>query len=99
MLAFVVENWRGHLAWRRAQARAEARGFSLDFKTCIPPPIPDEASMAMAPFFEPDRLTMTATNLQDLPPGTGKHSFALGLVAFPGRKGPDLGGGRGDDCP
>ncbi|MGA4578943.1 hypothetical protein [Limisphaera sp. VF-2] len=91
MLAFVVENWRGHLAWQRAQALAEARGFLLDYKAHIPPAIPDEVNMAMAPFFEPDRLTMTATNLRDLPSGAAKHYFVLEPISPTTRNAPGFG--------
>lgn len=52
-LFYGVENWRGHRAWQEHKQAVEASGVSLNYEDYIPPPIPDEDNMAMAPVFKP----------------------------------------------
>ena len=40
-----VENWRGNRAWKKAQARAEAAGVSLDTTDFTKAPIPDDENL------------------------------------------------------
>jgi len=51
-LAYVVENTRGHYAWKNFQQAAAAKGERMDLASIIPPPVPDAENFAMAPLFE-----------------------------------------------
>ena len=53
VLFYVVENWRGRYAWKKYRTAAERRGASFDFKTFIPPPVPDGQNFAMTPLLVP----------------------------------------------
>jgi len=46
------ENWRGRRAWNQYREAAEARGLSLDFKSYIPKPVPDDQNFAATPFLK-----------------------------------------------
>lgn len=50
-LFYAEENWRGARAWAAAKRDLAAQGESLDLKTLIPPPVPDDQNLAMAPLF------------------------------------------------
>ena len=45
------ENWSGARAWERARRELAAQGESLDPADFIPPPVPDDANLAMIPLF------------------------------------------------
>lgn len=48
---YAVENWRGARHWADTQRDLQARGASFDPYHFIPPPIPDDENLAMAPVF------------------------------------------------
>jgi len=51
-LFYVVENTRGKRAWEQYTRECAARGEDIgDWLSLIPPPIPDEDNIAMAPIF------------------------------------------------
>ena len=52
-LAYAVENWRGERAWRQVQRELAAQGQPLDLAAIVPPPVPDEQNLAMAPLLRP----------------------------------------------
>ena len=41
ILFYGVENWRGRYAWKKYRADAERRGANFEFKTFLPPQVPD----------------------------------------------------------
>ncbi|PAW79602.1 MAG: hypothetical protein B9S32_03430 [Verrucomicrobia bacterium Tous-C9LFEB] len=43
---YLEENWRGARLWAQTKAQYEAKGFSFDPKSLIPPPVPDEQNFA-----------------------------------------------------
>lgn len=50
LLAFhLIENWRGKRAWEHWKRAREAAGDSYDFKTFLPPPVPDDQNFAADP--------------------------------------------------
>ena len=49
-LLYAEENWRGRRAWNKYQQTLLARGESLDFKSFIPKPVPDDQNFASTPF-------------------------------------------------
>jgi hypothetical protein len=51
-LAYVVENTRGHYAWKKFERAAAAKGERMDLPSIIPPPVPDAENFAMAPIFQ-----------------------------------------------
>lgn len=51
-VAWAIENYRGRTAWLQYKATLIARGEKLDFKEFVPPPVPDEKNLAMAPMFQ-----------------------------------------------
>ena len=51
-LWYAVEDYRGAQAWAETHRRLEAQGESLDAARFIPPPVPDDQNLAMAPLFE-----------------------------------------------
>src|SRR5579875_3682911 len=51
VLFYAEENWRGARAWAAAKRDLQARGESFDLKDFIPPPVPDDQNLAMAPLF------------------------------------------------
>ena len=51
VLFFAEEDWRGARAWDNLRRELAARGESLDPKDFIPPPVPDDQNLAMAPLF------------------------------------------------
>jgi hypothetical protein len=48
---YLEENWRGARAWAACQRDLQAQGERLDWAAFIPPPVPDERNLAMAPLF------------------------------------------------
>jgi hypothetical protein len=64
---YLEENWRGARAWAAYQRNLKAKGEALDWRSFIPPFIPDERNFAMAPLFvrelryQPDPKTRTYT--------------------------------------
>lgn len=52
-LFYVHQGWQGRRAWKAYVAEAEAAGERLDPESIIPPPIPDDQNLAMAPLFKP----------------------------------------------
>jgi len=50
-LFVAVENWRGKHAWDVYQREREAQGDSFDWKSVVPPPVPDAENFAMMPLF------------------------------------------------
>ena len=53
ILFYGVENWRGRYAWKKYRADAERRGANFEFKTFLPPQVPDEQNFAMTPLLRP----------------------------------------------
>jgi hypothetical protein len=51
-LAWSVENFLGNRAWEKYKAELKAKGENLEWKATIPPPVPDEQNLAMAPIFQ-----------------------------------------------
>jgi len=65
VLAFyAVENWRGHRAWTNYVQEKTAQGLHLDWKSCIPPQVPDAENFAMTPVL---------AALYDFKPGTHEY--------------------------
>ncbi|MEI6358150.1 MAG: hypothetical protein WCP53_13780, partial [Verrucomicrobiota bacterium] len=52
-LFYAVENWRGERAWRQVQPELAAQGHPVDFAALVPPPVPDDQNLAMAPLLRP----------------------------------------------
>jgi hypothetical protein len=48
----VEEDWRGRRAWNRYRREMEARGESLDLRSYIPKPVPDEENFCATPFLK-----------------------------------------------
>ena len=48
---YLEENWRGARAWAACERELAAKGESLVWRSFIPPPVPDDQNLAMAPFF------------------------------------------------
>ena len=61
VLFTLIENWRGHRAWETVRNAYEAAGEPLTLQELVPPPVPDDQNIAMAPFLAP---------LFDFHPGT-----------------------------
>ncbi len=51
VLFYVEEDWRGARAWAAARRDLQAKGESLEPRDFIPPPVPDDRNLAMAPLF------------------------------------------------
>jgi hypothetical protein len=49
---YAEEDWRGRRDWNQYRAAIEARGESLDFKTYIPKPVPDDQNFLATPFLK-----------------------------------------------
>jgi hypothetical protein len=43
------EDWRGRHAWENTKRDLAARGVVMDWKTLIPPPVPDDQNFFKAP--------------------------------------------------
>jgi hypothetical protein len=52
ILFYAEENWRGAAMWAATKKKWEAQGESFDYRTFIPPPVPDEQNLAALPVFE-----------------------------------------------
>lgn len=52
-LFYAVENWRGARAWDQHRRILEARGETIELADLIPPPVPEERNLAMAPVLKP----------------------------------------------
>jgi type II secretory pathway pseudopilin PulG len=48
-LLYAEEHWRGKRAWENCKQRYEAQGFVLDWNRLIPPPVPDDQNVLLAP--------------------------------------------------
>ena len=84
-LAYVVENTRGHYAWKNFQQAAAAKGERMDLASIIPPPVPDAENFAMAPLFEGLRNWMDREYVRThTGPGgfTNANRFALNAVQY-----------------
>ena len=65
-VVFIVEeNIRGKAAWEKHLKELAAKGDSLDIKSIVPPPVPDDQNMAAAPIFaelmstnQPDKIRL-----------------------------------------
>ncbi len=53
LLIYTEENWRGKHAWRKHRQESEAQGERFELTALIPPEIPDEKNLAMAPLLRP----------------------------------------------
>lgn len=51
VLFYVEEDWRGARVWSATRRDLQARGENLDFRDFIPPPVPDDRNLALAPLF------------------------------------------------
>src|SRR5581483_10635726 len=67
-LFYAEEDWRGHRAWQHFSEQSKDRGFSLDWRDYVPPPVPDDQNFAMTPpfagMFDYER-TATGTKWRD----------------------------------
>ena len=52
-MLYAEEDWRGNHAWARYKRELEAKGEKLDWKDCVPAPVPDDQNFAMTPFLAP----------------------------------------------
>jgi len=52
-LFYAVENWRGARALDKLRTELATKGEKVDWREIIPPPIPDDRNLAMAPLFKP----------------------------------------------
>ena len=50
-LFYGAEDWRGRRAWAAARQELASGGEQLDWAHFIPPPVPDDQNLALAPFF------------------------------------------------
>ena len=50
-LFYAEEDWRGARVWNAVKRDLKARGESVDRADFIPPPVPDDQNLAMAPLF------------------------------------------------
>jgi len=48
-LFYAVEDWRGKRAWEKFKRECEAKGFSFDRASVIPPPVPADQNFALTP--------------------------------------------------
>lgn len=48
-LLYTEENWRGKRAWEAYAKELTAKGVVLDYRTLVPPPVPDAENFAMTP--------------------------------------------------
>lgn len=71
VLFYAVEDWRGARAWAAAKRDLQARGETLDFRAFVPPPVPDDQNLAMAPLF-------TRLFQYEVDPRTGVLTFNRG---------------------
>ena len=63
-LFYAVENWRGARAWDQHRRSLEVRGESIELAELIPPPVPQEQNLALAPVLQPIfDYTRSATGL------------------------------------
>jgi hypothetical protein len=53
VLFYAEENWRGARALESYKRQLAARGATLDWKSFVPPPVPDSENFAMTPFLAP----------------------------------------------
>ena len=60
-LFYAEEDWRGKRAWNEYVRACEAAGASMDWRTYVPPQVPDDQNLAMCPLFKPV-LDYTVTN-------------------------------------
>ncbi len=51
-LVIVVENWRGKRAWEQFKREWEAKGEKFELSAFVPPPVPDEQNLMLAPLFK-----------------------------------------------
>ena len=68
-LFYAEEDWRGARAWAAAKRELQAKGESLEWSDFIPPPVPDDQNLAMAPLF------VRALAYQMIPELTNSRSF------------------------
>jgi hypothetical protein len=63
VLFYVEENWRGARALEIYKRQLAARGATLDWKSFIPPPVPDSENFAVTPFSRRCSILFLNTNL------------------------------------
>jgi hypothetical protein len=63
-LLYGEENWRGRRAWNQYREATEARGVSLDYRTYIPKPVPDDQNFAATPFLKSFSSNQRCTSLR-----------------------------------
>lgn len=51
-LLYAFENWRGRRSFQNHKRTVEAKGDTLEWKTFIPPAVPDEQNLAMIPLLK-----------------------------------------------
>ncbi len=52
VLFYTVENWRGKRAWEKYKREMQAKGELLDWRSCLPPRVPDEQNFIKTPFLD-----------------------------------------------
>lgn len=84
-LVTAVEHWRGKRAWQKFKREWEAKGEKFELSAFVPPPVPDEQNLMLAPLFKDLRYTRpeqdnlhAKTRLERIDPA----------ARGPGRKGP-----------
>jgi hypothetical protein len=52
-LFYAEEDWRGKSAWARYMRQSKEKGIDLDWRSYIPPPVPEDQNFAMTPLLKP----------------------------------------------
>ena len=84
VLFYVEENWRGARALEIYKRQLVAKGATLDWKSFVPPPVPDSDNFAMTPFLAPlfDFVPGTQT-WRDINARNDAMSFAKNFPTIP----------------
>ena len=92
---YVEENWRGARQWAATQRELQARGAFFDRFHFVPPPVPDDQNLALAPVFARlyEYRVDPATGLLTFNREGNEHaSQTVDTIPFGDRGGPVSGG-------
>jgi len=78
VLAYIEENWRGKHAWEKYKREWEAKGERFDFKSFIPPQIPDGQNFALAPVFYASNTMNVYRHAENFHPDTPFYPRSVG---------------------
>src|SRR4051812_42051372 len=67
-LFYLEENLRGKAAWNRFQREWTAKGEKFEFKSFVPPPVPDARNFALTPIIASSYASMLDANGHHLQP-------------------------------